>query len=141
MVDRSQDLVLFASAPLDDLVILLVDDDADTRDILTFVLQESRAEVVTATSAQEALVWLSQTTPHLLLSDIGMTEMDGYEMLQQIRSTIPHGEQIQAIALTAYAGKTNQQEALAAGFQCHIAKPIEPDDLVEAIITLLDRSA
>ncbi|NJN88169.1 MAG: response regulator, partial [Leptolyngbyaceae cyanobacterium SL_7_1] len=83
-------------------------------------------------------IGLPHTTPHLLLSDIGMPDMDGYELLQQIRSTNPHGQEIMAIALTAYAGEVNQQEALDAGFQCHIAKPVEPNDLVTTIIHLFD---
>jgi CheY-like chemotaxis protein len=58
--------------------------------------------------------------------------MDGYRLIQQIRS-LPQGRQVFAIALTAYAGAINQQQALAAGFQCHLAKPIEPDELVKAI--------
>lgn len=72
------------------------------------------------------------------LSDIGMPEMDGYMLLRQVRRLPPdQGGQIPAIALTAYAGEYDQQQALAAGFQEHVAKPVEPDRLVEVIVKLV----
>jgi CheY-like chemotaxis protein len=77
--------------------------------------------VSTATSAHEALLMLPQAKPDVLLSDIGMPDMDGYMLIQQVRTLAPEqGGQILAIALTAYAGETNQQQVIAAGFQKHI---------------------
>jgi PAS domain S-box-containing protein len=114
--------------------ILVVDDEADTRELVAFVLEQQGAEVITATSAHEALLILPQTKPDVLLSDIGMPDMDGYTLIRQIRALAPEqGGNILAIALTAYAGDTNQQQVIAAGFQKHISKPIDPEVLVQAI--------
>ncbi|RCJ26770.1 two-component system sensor histidine kinase/response regulator [Nostoc minutum NIES-26] len=121
--------------------ILVVDDDADMRDLAEFILTQSGAQVKTAASAVQALTLLNQSVPNLLLCDIGMPEMDGYSLIRQIRKWSPQqGGTIPAIALTAYAGEINQQQALTAGFQMHISKPVEPDELVQAIVQLLDPS-
>jgi PAS domain S-box-containing protein len=126
------------SLDLSDIKILVVDDEPDTRDLVAFVLEQQGAQVITATSAYEALLMLPQAKPDVLLSDIGMPEMDGYMLIQQVRALAPEqGGQIPAIALTAYAGDTNQQQVLAAGFQKHISKPIEPEELVQAIVGLV----
>lgn len=123
---------------LSDIKILVVDDETDTRDLVAFVLEQQGAQVITATSAHEALLVLPYAKPDVLLSDIGMPEMDGYMLIQQVRMLAPdQGGQIPAIALTAYAGDTNQQQVLAAGFQKHISKPIEPEALVQAIVGLV----
>ena len=87
-------------------------------------------------SSAEALVVLTQSHPDVLLSDIGMPDIDGYMLIKQVRTLLPQRGQIPAIALTAYAGEMNQQQALAAGFQKHISKPIEPRVLVQAISSL-----
>lgn len=118
--------------------VLLVDDEADIRDLVAVVLQQSGAEVEIATSAIEALAALERSQPDILLSDIGMPEMDGYMLIRQVRNRPPtQGGEISAIALTAYAGEANHQQALAAGFQMHLAKPIDPETLVQAIAQLL----
>ncbi|OUL35801.1 PAS domain S-box protein [Nostoc sp. 106C] len=118
--------------------ILVVDDDADMRELAEFILTESGAQVRTAASALQALTLLNQSIPHLLLCDIGMPEMDGYSLIQQVRNWSPEqGGNLLAIALTAYAGEINQQQALAAGFQMHISKPVDPEELVQAIVQLL----
>jgi PAS domain S-box-containing protein len=118
--------------------VLVVDDDADMRELAAFTLMQSGAQVTTAASAAQALTFLNSSVPDLLLCDIGMPEMDGYALIQQIRKWPPEqGGTIPAIALTAYAGEINQQQALAAGFQMHIAKPVEPEELVKAIAHLL----
>ncbi|XHX76502.1 MAG: PAS domain-containing protein [Stenomitos frigidus ULC029] len=123
------------------LQVLVVDDEADMREIAAFVLEQQGAVVSTAASAQEALTALDRFTPDVLLSDIGMPDMDGYMLIQQVRSrAASDGGQIPAIALTAYAGEVDQQQALAAGFQQHLAKPIEPMILIEAIASLLNES-
>ncbi|MUH01064.1 GAF domain-containing protein [Scytonema sp. UIC 10036] len=115
--------------------ILAVDDDADNLELVTFVLEQAGACVISVSSAQEALEKLQQTQFDILLADIGMPKMDGYTLLRQVR-TMPSekGGLIPAIALTAYAGEMNQQQALAAGFQLHISKPIDPEVLIEAVI-------
>ncbi|WP_414585081.1 PAS domain S-box protein [Scytonema sp. PCC 10023] len=118
--------------------ILVVDDDADMRDLAAFILTQSGAQVTTAASAAQALTLLNQSVPDLLLCDIGMPEMDGYSLIRQIRKwSARQGGSIKAIALTAYAGEINQQQALAAGFQMHISKPVEPEMLVQTIVQLL----
>ncbi|MEH2222974.1 ATP-binding protein [Nostoc sp.] len=121
--------------------ILVVDDDDDTRDFHTFVLEQAGAMVTAVTSAKEALQILAKSQPDMLLSDIGMPEMDGYMLMRQVKALQANqAKQIPAIALTAYAGEINQQQALEAGFQKHLSKPVEPDKLVKAIATLIGRS-
>ncbi|AFZ23065.1 PAS domain S-box [Cylindrospermum stagnale PCC 7417] len=133
--DHSQ---LESVAHLTGIQILVVDDDADIRELTAFILTQSGAQVTTAATAAQALDRLNQSVPDLLLCDIGMPEMDGYFLIRQIRKWPDElGGNIKAIALTAYAGEINQQQALAAGFQMHISKPVEPDNLVQAIIKLL----
>ncbi|HEY9769757.1 MAG TPA: ATP-binding protein [Coleofasciculaceae cyanobacterium] len=118
--------------------ILVIDDETDSREFVAFVLELSGAKVTTATTAKEGLANLTQCQPDILLSDIGMPDMDGYMLMRQIRALPPQqGGNVLAIALTAYAGDFNQQQALQAGFQQHLSKPIEPDALVRAISTLL----
>ncbi|MBD2233140.1 PAS domain S-box protein [Phormidium tenue] len=120
------------------LQILVVDDEADMRELASFILTQAGAQVATAASAMQALSRLNQSVPDLLLCDVGMPEMNGYALIQQIRQRRPdQGGNLPAIALTAYAGEINQQHALDAGFQLHLAKPIEPDRLVRTIATLV----
>lgn len=118
--------------------VLVVDDEPDIRDLITFILQEYRVAVTTVSSAQEALAALSQSIPDILISDIGMPETDGYTLMRELRRRSPEqGGNLPAIALTAYAGEINQQQALAAGFQLHIPKPVDPDELIQAIANLI----
>jgi CheY-like chemotaxis protein len=118
--------------------ILVVDDDPDMCDLAQFILTQAGAQVTTAASALEALTFFHQSVPDLILSDIGMPEMDGYSLIRQIRQYPPQeGGNIPAIALSAYAGEINQRQALQAGFQQHLAKPIEPDELVRTIAILM----
>ncbi|MCC5655850.1 response regulator [Nostoc sp. XA010] len=130
---------VFAASPLMGLQVLIVDDNADTRDFFSFVLEQFGAIVTTAASGEEALQALTQSKPDILLSDIGMPEMNGYMLIKQVRTLEAEiGEkQIPAIALTAYAGEINQQQALKAGFQHYIVKPVAPDELLTAISNLV----
>ena len=117
--------------------ILVVDDDADSREFIAFALEQAGAIVTAANSGIEALQALIQSPPDLLISDIGMPEMDGYTLMEQIRSlTIPQGR-IPAIALTAYAGEADEQRAYQVGFQKHLAKPIDPIAGVAAVSELM----
>ncbi|MUL38278.1 hypothetical protein BWI75_18565 [Gloeocapsopsis sp. AAB1 = 1H9] len=128
-------------APLSNLQILLVDDETDTREFQAFLLEQSGASVTAVASGFEALQALDRFTPDVLVSDVGMSEMDGYMLMQQIRSRPPDkGGMIPAIALTAYARDFDQQQALQAGFQRHITKPIEPDKLILEVAMLIQRS-
>ncbi|MBG1241474.1 PAS domain S-box protein [Nostoc sp. NZL] len=118
--------------------VLLVDDERDTRDLIAFILEQSGAVVIQAASAIEALQAMPQFQPNLLLSDIGMPELDGYMLMRQIRAMPPEmGGTIPAIALTAYAAEADYQQAIAAGFGQHITKPVEPAKLLRAIANLI----
>ncbi|MEH2254799.1 PAS domain S-box protein [Nostoc sp.] len=120
------------------LKVLLVDDERDTRELIAFILEQSGAVVIQAASAIEALRIMPQFQPNLLLSDIGMPEIDGYMLIRQIRAISPElGGKIPAIALTAYAGEVDYQQAIAAGFGQHITKPVEPAKLLRAITNLI----
>ena len=128
-------------SPLAGLKIIVVDDDADSRDFIAFVLEQDGAEVIALASAQQALREFPGAKPDVLVSDVGMPEMDGYMLMRKIRTLPPdQGGKVPAIALTAYAGEGDRQLALAAGFQQHIAKPIEPNELVQAVAKLADKA-
>ncbi|MGA7938242.1 MAG: ATP-binding protein, partial [Kovacikia sp.] len=123
------------------ITILIVDDEADMRDLIQFILEEQGARVRVAASASEALQQFTESAPDILISDIGMPEADGYTLIRQIRKTLSDANRmIPAIALTAYAGEVNQHQALAAGFQLHLAKPIEPEKLVQTIAHVMTQS-
>jgi PAS domain S-box-containing protein len=130
-----------APLPLKHLRVLVVDDDGDTRDFLMAALQEGGAQVTTATSVEEAIASLQQYQPHVLISDIGMPEADGYSLIHQVRtSPSPEIASIPALALTAYAGEEDSKKALDAGFHMHIPKPIEPAQLVALVAQLAQRT-
>ncbi len=119
--------------------VLLVEDEVDTLDLLTIILESYGATVEGRTSANEALALFSQGQPDVLISDIGMPGMDGYELIRQVRDLPPdRGGLVPAIALTAYAGEMDHEQALSAGFNRHLAKPIEPDQIVDAIANLIN---
>ena len=117
--------------------ILVVDDEADSREIVTFVLEQAGAIVTSVSSGIEALQVIERSIPALIVSDIGMPEMDGYMLLQQVR-TLEQVRQVPAIALTAYAGELDRQQAIQAGFQKHLSKPIEPNELINVISALIN---
>jgi signal transduction histidine kinase/ActR/RegA family two-component response regulator len=125
--------------------ILLVDDHADTREMLSVVLRDNGADVKLSSSAGEALEALKSWRPDILVSDIGMPGEDGYSLLNKVRRLDPdRGGNIPALALTGYAGLGEGERALLAGYQLHLAKPIEPDELILALAQLagrLDQSA
>ena len=126
-----------ATLDLSGVKVLVVEDDLGTRELVTFVLEQYNADVTIVTSADEALEALTKVLPDLLAIDIGLPHVDGYTLIRQIRSRTPElGGLIPAIALTAYAGEHDQKQALAAGFQVHISKPIEPDELVAVVARL-----
>ncbi|MBD2196139.1 MULTISPECIES: PAS domain-containing protein [Calothrix] len=117
--------------------ILAVDDDTDAREFLTVLLTQHGAEVVTVTTAAEVLATLEFFPADILISDIGMPEVDGYTLIQQIRALPPKkGGQIPAIALTAYARVDDYQRALNSGYHRHLTKPLDPEKLVQAVIAL-----
>lgn len=117
--------------------VLAVDDEPDARQLLEILLGQYGAEVLTVSSAAEALIALQSFQPNVLVSDIGMPVVDGFTLLEQIRTLPPErGGGIPAIALTAYAREEDRQRALASDYQRHIAKPFELKQLVEAVAAL-----
>jgi signal transduction histidine kinase/ActR/RegA family two-component response regulator len=117
--------------------VLIVDDEPDARDLLKRILSEFEAEVETVSSASEALPLVERVHPDVLVSDIGMPEVDGYEFIRAVR-LLPadDGGQTPALALTAFARSEDRQRALLAGYQAHVAKPIEPSELITTIASL-----
>jgi CheY-like chemotaxis protein len=116
--------------------ILAVDDEPDSLELLKFILEQAGAEVQTAPSGSIALNILSQFNPRLIVSDIAMPDINGHQLLQQIRTRNPE-RQIPAIALTAYASSSDRDYALRIGFEKYFSKPIEPEVLVRAIVSLI----
>jgi signal transduction histidine kinase/CheY-like chemotaxis protein len=123
---------------LEGLRILVVDDEMDAREMLTFVLNQCQAQVRAAASAKEALLMLEDFNPHILVSDIGMPEEDGYDLIRKVREKEKAAGQkpIPAIALTAYTRIEDRMQALSAGFQTHVPKPVEPAELAAVIVSL-----
>ncbi len=136
--DVDSDSAISSDGSLAKIRILVVDDEIDSLDLVAFVLTQFGAAVTAVSSAIEALNTINQTEFDVLISDIGMPEMNGYMLMQHIqkRSNVPV-----AIALTAYAGELNQQQAISAGFQRHLAKPVDPDALVKTVIELVQSEA
>lgn len=134
----SQASLITQNSALSSVKVLVVDDDEDTRNFLTTVLQQYAAEVKAASRANEALETLAEWQPNVLVSDIGMPGEDGYALIRKVREREEKQQQIlPAIALTAYAMESDREKALDAGFQMHVTKPVDPDRLVRAIVHLL----
>lgn len=122
---------------LADLQLLVVDDDDDTREFLIALLEDEGAIVRSAASVAGALAALESYWPDLLLSDIGMPQADGYELIARVREMeVLRGGKMPAIALTAYAREEERQQALEAGFQMHLSKPVDINKLIAAIANL-----
>jgi CheY-like chemotaxis protein/anti-sigma regulatory factor (Ser/Thr protein kinase) len=116
------------------LAVLVIDDEPDARDLVECVLSEARATVFTASSAQEGVALLRLRRPDVIVCDIGMPERDGYQFIRDVRGLPPtEGGRTPAIALTAFARSEDRTRAMLAGYQVHISKPIEPQELVATI--------
>lgn len=126
--------------PLDRIRVLLVEDEPDAVELLSTVLGEAGAEVKVAVTVREALRRFGEQVPDLVISDIGLPETDGYELIRTLRRRPrSEGGRVPAIALTAYARPQDRTRAFAAGFQAHVAKPVDPHELVSAASSLADR--
>ncbi|MBX9258145.1 response regulator [Desmonostoc muscorum CCALA 125] len=126
------------STPLAGLKVLVVDDETDTRNFLSFMFEDYGAVATAVASVDEALAVLEQAKPDILISDIGMSEQDGYTLIRKLRSLEPEkGGRIPAIALTAYTRDEDRLQALAAGFQQHLPKPIDPTKLIGVVVNVL----
>jgi PAS domain S-box-containing protein len=132
---RGDNKIAAISSELVGLNILVVDDELDTRELIKTILEQSGASVMVATSAAEALEQLQKSWPDLLISDIAMPEADGYELISKVR-IMERGDKLPAVALTAHARVEDRIRVLSAGFQMHVPKPIEPDELVTIIAGL-----
>ncbi len=132
---------IFCLPSLEDLRVLVVDDELDARELVSTVVQEYGAKVKAVATAKEALIEITQYQPHVLVSDIGMPEVDGYALIGQVRALSPEqGGKVPALALTAYARAEDRKRALLAGFQLHVPKPIDAGELAVAIARLAGRN-
>ncbi len=120
--------------------VLVVDDDADALSMVRELLESAGASVTTALSADEALLLIERQPPDLLLSDIGMPAMDGFELIRRVRELPLSIRHVPAAALTAYAQPEDRTRALRSGFQAHLAKPIDPGELLTAVEMLAGRN-
>jgi CheY-like chemotaxis protein/two-component sensor histidine kinase len=122
---------------LEGIKILVVDDDPDARQLLAAILEKCDAEVETCNSAASALTLFEKYNPDVLVSDIGMPEQDGYELIRQIREREKgSGKRLPAVALTAFARTEDRLKALSAGYNIHVPKPVEPAELLVVIANL-----
>jgi signal transduction histidine kinase/ActR/RegA family two-component response regulator len=127
---------------LDSVRVLVVDDEEDARALVDEILSESGAIVKRAARAAEALELIPRFRPHVLVSDVGMPDMDGFELLEQVRRLSPdQGGLTPAIALTAYGRSEDLKRAAAVGFALHVVKPVEPGALVSAVASLAEAAA
>jgi CheY-like chemotaxis protein len=123
-----------AEPTLHGLRILVVDDEADARALARRVLEERGAHVVTVASALEALAVVGgEIVPSVVVSDIGMPDQDGYDLIRKMRALPGHAGRIPAVALTALARAEDRQRALLEGYQTHISKPVDPTELIAVI--------
>ncbi len=129
-----------AAASLAGVNVMVVDDENDARDLIHRILSQSRAVVTTAASVAEALTLMERHAFDVLLSDIGMPEQDGYELIRRVRERGLNGRTLPAVALTAFARPEDRRRALLAGFQVHVPKPVDPDELVAVVATLVGRT-
>lgn len=139
---QSDDVISLDGLPsLQGLKVLVVDDEADTRELIQEVLKECGSEVITSRSAAEALVALEEHKPDILISDLGMPDEDGYSLISKIRA-LPseRGGQIPAAALTAYARAEDRMRVLRSGFQFHLPKPVDSAELVTVVASLAGRA-
>ena len=116
--------------------ILFVDDDRDTQQAVSRILLDCNAQTEAVSSADEAITRLSIVRPHVLISDIGMPGKDGYELIRQVRQSADH-ERLPAVALTAFARAEDRIRALSAGYNMHVAKPVDPRELLTVVASLL----
>jgi CheY-like chemotaxis protein len=122
---------------LKDIKVVAVDDNADARELLKIILERSSAETVVVSSGQEALEAIRDLNPDVLICDLAMPEMDGYEVLENVRRLEPELGRLPVIAFTAAARDEDRKATRLAGFQAHLAKPIEPEKLVKTVLEIV----
>jgi hypothetical protein len=119
--------------------VLVVDDEADARELVHNVLQTQGARVTVTGSAEEALAFLQSSRPDVIVSDVGMPGVDGYQMMRTYREREPKGRMVPALALTAFARAEDRKRAMLAGYQAHLAKPFDIAEFVLIVAALLNR--
>ncbi|HET9228997.1 MAG TPA: response regulator, partial [Thermoanaerobaculia bacterium] len=125
---------------LEGLHVLVLDDEADTRELLVTAIEQCGARVTAVANVPDALSAVDREAPDVLVSDIGVPGEDGYSFIRKLRARGPErGGKVPAAALTAYARSEDRIRALSAGFQTHLSKPIEPGELVATIAALAGR--
>jgi PAS domain S-box-containing protein len=122
------------------LTVLVVDDEADARELVSRVLENQGAKVVLARSGEEALEIIEFNRPDVLVSDVGMPGMDGYHLIREIRASETKAQRLPAVALTAFARAEDRKRAMLAGYQSHLAKPFDTAELVLIVAGLVDRT-
>ncbi|MFY7804578.1 MAG: response regulator, partial [Limnoraphis robusta] len=127
---------------LQDVKIMVVEDQADARELIRLILEQQGAQVIEASSSKQALEIIKESIPDVLISDIGMPDEDGYSFLKKVRS-LPQdkGGNVPALALTAYTKEEDRELAIAAGFQMHLGKPLDITELVQAVFQLSTKTA
>jgi PAS domain S-box-containing protein len=128
-----------AAKELEGLRVMVVEDQVDARELIDRILRDCGATVVVAASASEALLAFDREPPHVIISDIGMPGMDGYEFIRQVRQRA-EGGRIPAVALTAFARSEDRTRALRAGFSVHVAKPVDPAELIATVASVTGRT-
>jgi CheY-like chemotaxis protein len=122
--------------------VLIVDDEPDARDVLRRIVERAKATIQTAATVAEAREIIARNPPDLVVSDIAMPDEDGFAMIEHLRTAPPEiGGGTPAIALTAYAREEDRQRTLQAGFAAHVAKPVEPAELIEVIAKVAARNS
>jgi CheY-like chemotaxis protein len=116
--------------------VVAVDDNSDSRELLKAILEKSSAEAVVVSSGQEALAAIKEFNPDVLVCDLAMAEMDGYELLENVQRLEPRLRQTPAIAFTAAASNEDRARSLRAGFRAHLGKPVDPNKLIATILEL-----
>jgi PAS domain S-box-containing protein len=132
--------IAFSAIDLSDVRVLVVDDEPDARELISRVLSDCQAIVIVTGSGREALALVEKEKPHVLVSDIGMPEMDGYELLKRVRALgKDNGGKLPAIALTAFARSEDRTRALRAGYLVHVSKPVEPSELIATVASVVGK--
>lgn len=136
---ETQSTELLSLPRLEGVHVFLVDDEPDARELLRTVLQDQGAKVTSFVTAEEALATLKTTRPTVLVCDIGMPKMDGYQLIRALRALEPRGDRLPALALTAFARAEDRKRSLVAGYQAHLAKPFDVAELILLIADLVGR--
>jgi PAS domain S-box-containing protein len=125
---------------LDGVRVLVIDDDRDSLNLVERLLTDRKAEVLLALSAEEGLRLVDEEKPHVIVSDIGMPDKDGLEMMRELRASSADGSKTPALALTAFARSEDRTRAMLAGYQVHLSKPVEAQELIAAVANLAGRT-